>query len=414
MHRFAGTFVTALVLFFASVSPTPVPADTATGKGVIRVGLLDPAGGTPALEGSEVDAGFRYFLATHGDRLGGFSVDLKTGDEGATPDAALASARTLVEQDAVDAIVGVLNSSDAYAIAPYVDTQKKLLVITGAGADELTQSEAKKTIFRVAHTSSQDVMPLGDYVCHRMRLKTAVVVATDYPYGIEAAGGFARAYTDSRCRILQELYAPVGTSDWGPVVAKIDKRAQVVFAAVGGVDSVPFVTAYRAAGTQVPLTGDGILTDETWLPDERERALGIITGSHYAATLNNKTNVAFRIGYESVTGHRVSQFVENGYVAAAVLSAALDKLPPGTVKGDDLLAALRAIAVDAPRGPVHFDKYQQLVDNVYIRQVRQVGGRFRNEVIATFPNVSQFWQYDAQHFLALPPYSKLKGAWARP
>jgi branched-chain amino acid transport system substrate-binding protein len=414
MHRSAGTFVTALVLCVASLSPSPVPADTATGKGVIRIGLLEPAGGTAAPEGGEVDAGFRYFLATHGDRLGGFSVDLKTGDEGSTPDAALASAHMLVEQDAVDAIVGVLNSSDAYAIAPYVDAQKKLLVITGAGADALTQSQAKQTIFRVGHTSSQDVMPLGEYVCHRMRLKTAVIVATDYPYGIEAAGGFARAYTDSRCRVLQELYAPVGSGDWASVVAKIDKRAQVVFAAVGGIDSVPFVTAYRAAGTKAPLAGDGILTDETWLPDERERALGITTGSHYAATLNNKQNTAFRLGYESVTGRRVTQFVENGYVAAEVLSAALDKLPAGPVKGDDLVDALRGIQVDAPRGPVRFDKYQQLVDNVYIRQVRQLGGRFRNEVIETFPNVSQFWQYDAQHFLALPPYSKLKGAWARP
>jgi branched-chain amino acid transport system substrate-binding protein len=413
MHRFAGTFVAALVLVVALV-PSQAFADTATGKGVIRIGLLDPTGGAPAVEGAEVDAGFRFFLATHGDRLGGFSVDLKTGDEGATPDAALASAHVLVEQDAVDAIVGVLNSNDAYALAPYIDAQKKLLVITGAGADSLTQSEARKTIFRVADTSSQDVMPLSEYVCHRMRLKTATIVATDYPYGIEAAGGFARAYTDSRCRILQELYAPVGTTDWGSVLAKIDKRSQVVFAALGGIDSVSLVAAYRAGEMKIPLAGDGVLTDETWLPDERERALGITTSSHYAATLNNKENVAFRLGYESLSGHRVTQFVENGYVAAAVLSAALDKLPAGPIKDDDVPGALRGIQVDAPRGPVHFDKYQQLVNNVYIRRVRQLGGRFRNEVIETFPNVSQFWQYDAQHFLALPPYSKLKGAWARP
>jgi branched-chain amino acid transport system substrate-binding protein len=247
-----------------------------------------------------------------------------------------------------------------------------------------------------------------------MHLKTATIVATDAPYGVEAAGGFARAYTDARCRVLQELYSPAGTADWGSVIAKVDKRSQVVFAAVGGQDSVAFVTAYRAAGLKTALTADGILTDETWLPDEREKALGITTGSHYAAALNNKTNVAFRIGYEALTGHRVSQFVENGYVAAEVLSAALDKEPAGGLKTDEIANALRALQLDAPRGPIHFDKYQQVVDNVYIRTVRQVGGRFRNEVIETFPNVSQFGQYDAARYLALPPYSKLKGAWARP
>ena len=49
-----------------------------------------------------------------------------------------------------------------------------------------------------------------------------------------------------------------------------------------------------------------------------------------------------------------------------------------------------------------------------LRRVRQLGGRFRNDVIETYPNVSQFWQYDPQRYLALPPYSKMKGAWARP
>jgi branched-chain amino acid transport system substrate-binding protein len=376
--------------------------------------LLDPATGPVAAEGGDVDAGFRYYLAIHGDKLGGFGVELRTGDEGASTDQALSVAHQLVEQDAVDAIVGVVNSSDALALAPYIDAQKKILVITGAGADGLTQTPPSKTIFRVAHTSSQDVMPLGDYVCHRMRLRTAAIVATDYSYGVEAAGGFARAYTDARCRIVQEQYAPPGNSDWASTVAKIDKRAQVVFAAVGGMDSVAFLAAYRSAGPKTELAGDGNLTDEQWLPLERERALGVTTGSHYAATLKNPANHAFRLGYESLTGHGVGQYTENGYVAAQMLSAALDKLPAGPIKTDALIAALRGVAVEAPRGPVYFDKYQQVVNNVYIRRVRQVGGRFRNEVLDTYPDVPQFWQYDAERYLALPSYAKLKGAWARP
>jgi branched-chain amino acid transport system substrate-binding protein len=413
MNHTARAFVAALVLVAASGRPALAPADVATGKGSVRIGLLAPASGPLAGDGGDVEAGLRYYLATHGDKLGGFSIEIRTGDEGATPEAAIATTHQLVEQDAVDVIVGVLNSSNAYALAPYIDAQKKLLLIAGAGADELTQTQAQKTIFRVAHTSSQDVMPLGEYVCHRMHLRTAALVAADYAYGVEAAGGFARGYTDSGCRVLQEQYGPRG-SDWTSAVDKIDKRAQVVFAAVGAGDSVAFVSAYRAGGPKIELTGDGDLTDERSLPQERERALGITTGCHYSAVVNNRDNVAFRLGYESLTGHTVSLFVENGYVAAQTLAAALDKQPPGAVKIDALLAALRGVQLNAPRGPVHFDKFQQIVNPVYIRRVRQVGGRFRNEVIDTYPDVSQFWQYDPQRYLALPPYSKLKGTWARP
>jgi branched-chain amino acid transport system substrate-binding protein len=413
MQRFARTFAAAFVLLGGLALPRPGPSAENPPKGTVRVGLLDPAMGPAAPEGSDTDAGFRYYLATHGDKLGGFAVELRTGDEGKDTNQAVAVAHQLVEQDAVDAIVGLLNSSDAYAIAPYIDEQKKVLIITGAGADGLTQ-QAPTSIFRVGHTSSQDVMPLGDYVCHRMHLRTAAVIATDYPYGIEAAGGFSRAYTDSGCRVLQEIYSPVEAEDWATTVSKIDKRAEVVFAAVGGADSVNFVDAYRNAGPKIALAGDGILTDERWLAVEREHALGITTALHYAATLNNKTNVAFRLGYESLTGHPVSQFVENGYVAAQVLSAALDHLPAGAIKSDELTAALRGVKIDAPRGPVRFDKYQQAINDVYIRSVRQLGGRFRNDVVETFPDVSQFWQYDPQRYLALPAYARMKGAWARP
>jgi branched-chain amino acid transport system substrate-binding protein len=401
-------------LAVVSCSVFPVDDASAASKGTIRIGLLDPSTGPLATEGGEVDAGFRYYLATHGDQLGGFGIELRTGDEGSSVEEALAVAHQLIEQDAVDAIVGVVSSADAYGIASYIDETKKLLVITGAGADELTQGAAQKTIFRVAHTSSQDVMPLGDYLCHRMRLRTAAIVAADQPYDIEASGGFARAYTDAGCRVLQEVYEPSGTTDWSQVAGKIDKRVQVVFTSVTIADAVGFLNAFRTAGPHAALASDGTLTDERVLLQERERAIDVMSGLHYAATLTTSTNVAFRSGYEQLTNRPVSQYVENGYVAAKMLDAALDKLGAGPVKIDALLVALRAVQLDAPRGPVRFDRYQQAVNNVYIRRVRQVGGKFRNDVIETFPAVSQFWQYTPERYLQLPTYAKLKGTWARP
>jgi branched-chain amino acid transport system substrate-binding protein len=162
------------------------------------------------------------------------------------------------------------------------------------------------------------------------------------------------------------------------------------------------------------LAGDGILTDERVLRDEGESAVGTVTALHYAATLTNSRNGAFRHGYESLGGRPVSQYVENGYVAAAVLSAALSKLPAGPVRGDALAAALREVQLETPRGMVRFDAFGQVVNDVYIRRVTQVGGRYRNDVIATYRAVSQFWRYDPQRYLQFPPYAKLKGTWVRP
>jgi branched-chain amino acid transport system substrate-binding protein len=392
MRFSARAFLAALLVLTSPVPALVPPAAAASGKGSIRIGLLNPRDAT----------------------LGGYDVELRTGDEDAPVENAVAVARRLVATDGVDAIVGVLHSSDALAIADALDAGRTPLVVAGASYDDLTQTDAHRALLRVARTSSQDAMPLGDFVCRRLGKRTAAIVAIDNVFGAESSGGFARAYTDAGCRIVQEQYGAEG-SDWGDLVAKVDRAASVVFASVGGIDAVAFLAAYRASGTKAPLVGDGLLTDERVLGDERESARGVVTGLHYAATLDLPENKSFRLGYESLGGKPVSQFVENGYVAAAVLSAALDRVPAGPggqARGDAIAAALRAVQITVPRGNVRFDGFGQIVNDVYIRRVVQVGGRYRNDVIATYPSVSQFWRYDPKRYLQLPSYEKLKGTWS--
>ena len=411
MWRTMRALIAAFLIVFQSAHVT-IAAEPV--KGVVRIGLLDPASGIYASSGQQVDAGFRYYLATHGNALGGFHVELRTGDEGSTPETALASAHQLVEEDMVDAIVGLVNSNDALGVADYLDGAKKPLVITAAGADELTQTVARKTFSRVAHTSSQDVMPLGDYACRTLGKRTAAIVAVDGPYGWQSAGGFARTYTNAGCRVLQETYAPIEEGDWNALVAKIDRRAQVVFVSISSIAAQQFLEAFRTNGPKIDIVGSGLVTDESILGDERNAALGVITALHYAATLPRPENTKFRFGYESLSGHPVSQLVENGYVAAAMMSAALERMPGGAIRGEQLAAQLRGVTLEAPRGFLRFDSFGQVVDDVYIRRVRQVGGRYRNDVIATYQNVSQFWRFDPARYLQMPSYEKLKGTWARP
>jgi len=401
-------------LVFALLVQTADFADTTVqDKGSIRLGLLSPASGRYARIGSNVNAGFQYFLATHGDLLGGFRVELRTGDEGDSVAAALAIAHQLVDEDDVDAIVGVANSDDAYGIADYLDSQKKPLIVTSAGADELTQAQARKTLFRVGSTSSQDTMPLGDYACRHLRLRTAAIVGADYSYGWEAAGGFARAYTDAGCRVVQEQYGSPG-SDWSALLTKVDRSAALIFGAIDEPDGSHFLAAYREAHVGLPLLTTSGLADEPFVGDDGPNALGVISASDYAAALTSPENVAFRRGFEALGGQAVSEYVEDGYVAAEALSLALERLPAGPIKSGALLANLSGVQFDAPRGPVRFDEDQQVVNDVFIRRVVQVGGRYRDAIVATCPFVSQFWHYDSRKYLAFPDYAKLKGTWVRP
>ena len=64
------------------------------------------------------------------------------------------------------------------------------------------------------------------------------------------------------------------------------------------------------------------------------------------------------------------------YTNGAVLEAALKKIDGKIEDKNALIKALRENKVeDTARGPVRFDKYGNVVGNVYIRKVEKKGGR---------------------------------------
>jgi branched-chain amino acid transport system substrate-binding protein len=89
-----------------------------------------------------------------------------------------------------------------------------------------------------------------------------------------------------------------------------------------------------------------------------------------------------------------------------VLEATLKKIGGHIEDKPAFMKAVRSIKVDTCRGPVRFDKYGNVVGNIYIRKVARKEGRLVNSVIYTYPNVSQFWTYDPDAFLKNPVYSR--------
>ena len=95
------------------------------------------------------------------------------------------------------------------------------------------------------------------------------------------------------------------------------------------------------------------------------------------------------------------------YTNGAILENALNKIGGKIEDKNALMAALRASdKVETARGPVSFDKYGNVVGNVYIRKVEKKGGKLVNTVVKTYPNVSQFWTYNADEFLKQPVYNR--------
>jgi branched-chain amino acid transport system substrate-binding protein len=102
-----------------------------------------------------------------------------------------------------------------------------------------------------------------------------------------------------------------------------------------------------------------------------------------------------------------SYYSENCYTAARWLVAALEKLNGDVSDREKVLKAVRGVSLsDTPRGPVKLDKYDNPVQNIYVRKVQTVNGKLMNVPVFTYTNVSQFWKYTAEDFLKQPVFSK--------
>ena len=100
-------------------------------------------------------------------------------------------------------------------------------------------------------------------------------------------------------------------------------------------------------------------------------------------------------------------YAVTAYLEAMVLAAGIEQLEGRTDDKAALMVAMRGLTLaDSPRGLVRLDELGNAVGNIYILEVQRRDGRLVNTPIKTYENVSQFWTYDPEEFLAQPVYSR--------
>jgi branched-chain amino acid transport system substrate-binding protein len=317
----------------------------------------------------------------------------------------------LIENQKIDIIAGIVDSRVAYAVAPLAEKHEKPFVISNAGADDLTQRKASPFIVRASFSSSGGSHPMGVWA-YEQGYRKAVAIGPANPAGWEQVGGMCRTFNQSGGKIVQEIWAPLGTQDFKPFLAKIDPTADVAMAFFGGGDALRFVQQFAEAGLKgkIALIGKGDLVDERLLPKQGAAADDIVTVLHWSQLAATPENTKFKDAFLKKYGREPSQFAEQGYVTGMAIAKTLEKTK-GQVKGRDFVKTMRSLEISAPRGIVKFDEFGGPIQTYYIRKVKQVNGQRENEILKTYPSVSQFWNWGPQEFMALPSYVDMHGKW---
>ena len=365
----------------------------AAGAGeTVKIGVIAEFSGPFADYGAQILGGMKAYLKQNGEVFGGRTVELVIKDTtGAAPDIAKRFAQELVTRDNVDILAGFGLTPNAMAVAPVATQAKKPMVIMNAATSIITTKSPY--IVRVSHTMPQNSQPMALWAA-KNGIKRVYTLVSDFGPGIDTEGAFIKAFKASGGEILASIRTPLQNPDFAPFIQRIkDARPEAVFIFLPpGSQTIAFIKAYEERGLKqagIKLIGTGDLTDDGVLHAMGDGTIGLITSFHYSAAHDSPENKAFIKAYVETNGTRLRpNFMAcAGYDGMAAIAEALKKTQ-GSVDPEKLLAALRGMKLTSPRGPIMIDpETRDIVQTVYIRQVRKVNGVLHNVEFEKFPDV---------------------------
>ena len=384
--------------------PTPAIAQAEP----FKLGLLTVKTGPLAQGGIQMEQGVLTFLKEKNYTMAGRKVDFISADTGGNPAGTKTKAQELVERDKVDVILGPLAAFELYAISDYIKEQK-MPTLSLAAADNLTQRTPNPFLLRASATSSQACHPMGHYAATELKYKRAFCVTEDFAFGYEQMGGFQAAFAKDGGCVVNKLWPPLVTPDYTPYIAQI-ADCDVVCQGFAGSNPLRFMKQYAAAGLKYPVVTGETGGDDALLKSYGEEAIGLVSCCPYTLDLPIEANQRFIDGmlknYDTIPGQYAGLLYVNCQVVEAALKAAGDAKDK-----EKFMTALRAVSLtDTPRGPLKFDHFGNIVGNFYIRKIGTEGAKYGlkvwNKTIKTYENVSQFWDWPEQEYLAHPVYSR--------
>ena len=376
-------------------------------KDTIRIGMESVLSGAYAQPGTDYLNGAKLYLEQVGNTMAGRKVEFWAEDEEANPSVALSKAKRLVEMRKIQIFAGPLMANDGYAVYPYLES-KRIPMIFGTSSDDVTQRKRSKWVVRGVYTVSQAPHALADYAYRVLGYRKISIIAADYSFGWENAGGFQKVFEDMGGKILQKIWYPFNINDFSPVIGQVSPDADAVFTMLGGKQATMLLKQYQQYGLKekIPIIGSMPITDESVLPSMGDEALGIITAGIYSAALDTPINKDFVKKYKERFGKVPSSYSEHPYTFMRWIHVVADALKGDLSNPEKTMDALRKAQFETPRGPFKLDDYGNPTQNIYVRKVERVGGELQNTVIYTYREVSQFWKYKPEEFLKQPVYSR--------
>jgi branched-chain amino acid transport system substrate-binding protein len=376
---------------FAAALAALAFAPCAKAQETIKIGLILPYSGQFADGATQMDNAIKLYVKQHGDTVAGKKLEFIRKDTGGiAPDVAKRLAQELVVRDKVDILAGFLLTPNALAAADVSAEAKKFMVVMNAATSIITTKSPY--MVRTSLTTPQVNASLGEWA-YKTGIRKVYTMVSDYGPGLDAEAGFSKAFKDAGGEIIGTVKMAVANPDFSAYVQRAkDLNPESIYVFVpGGAQPPAFGKALAERGIdphKLKVLGQGEIADDQALKSLGDVALGIITAFHYDPNHQSAMNKKFVQDYAEAYGGRNPDFFSvGGWDGMHAIYEALKK-SGGKTDGESLIAAVKGMAWESPRGPISIDpETRDIIQTVYIRRVEKVDGKIVNVEFDKVENV---------------------------
>ena len=354
----------------------------------MKVGLILPMTGQQASTGRQLEAGVKAYMAQHGNKVAGKTVEVIIKDDTGVADISKRLAQELVVNDKVSVLGGFGLTPIAMAVGPVASQAKVPAVIMTAATSVIV--EQSPYFVRVGRTMPQMTFPIADWAA-KNGIKSAVTLVSDYAPGIDAEKFFKERFEAAGGKVLDALRAPLASPDFAAFLQKAkDLKPDALFLFVPsgqGATLMKQVIDRDFAGSKIRVIATGDVTDDDLLNSMGDAVLGMVTSHDYSADHDSPENKAFVEIFKKVNNNmRPNMMAVAAYDGMDVIYRALTTTK-GDANGQKLVDAMKGQKWMSPRGPMEIDAAtREAIPPMFIRKVERKNGELYNvEFEATGP-----------------------------
>lgn len=395
-----------------SLAALMLPMSAQAQDETIKLGILVALEGAFAEGGADGVRNVELALQQAGYTAGGKPIEIVVAPTDTTPDTTVRQARKLIEQDEVDIIIGPLSGSEGIAMRDFAKTIPDKTVINGiSGALETTWVDPAENFFRFNLDGAQWGAGLGTYVVEEKGWTRVATVAADYSFGYTNFLGFAVDFCRAGGEIVERFWVPLGSSDFGGVIASLPDDVDAIYLGVGGTDAINFLNQYAQAGADTNLIGGTIMADQTVLTSRgraKDALIGTPTSGPMAGDNPDEAWQDYVAAYQEAfpEGERFpspSLFGVGYYVATLAALQGLNAVDGDLSDGQaEFHEALSTMSLETPLGTVTLNENRQATGTVFINEVVEgEDGNLKSVLVDRTEGVNQTLGMTADEFRAM-------------